>query len=160
MSISIKAVDRLFDRLTLTYGRAFMAQWEGIPDKQLADLKTLWADELGQFRDRLDAVAWALENLPARAPNVVEFRNLCRSAPRPPELALPEPKADPARMAAELAKLADVKKAARSAAHGIDHKGWAKALIARDAAGEKVRPISLKFAREALRVHLTPVEAQ
>lgn len=159
MSIPIKAVDRLFDRLTLTYGRAFMAQWEGIPDRQLADLKTLWADELGQFRDRLECVAWALENLPPRAPNVVEFRNLCRSAPRPADLQLPEPKADPARVAAELAKLADVKKAARSAVHGIDHKGWAKALIARDAAGEKVLPISLRFAREALRMHLAVAES-
>lgn len=159
MSISIKAVDHLFDRLTLTYGRAFMAQWDGIPDRQLADLKTMWADELGQFRGRLECIAWALENLPARAPNVIEFRNLCRLAPRPPELQLPEPKADPARMAAELAKLADVKKAAKVSAHSVDPKGWAKALIARDAAGEKVRPISLKFAREALRVHLIPVEA-
>lgn len=159
MSIPIKAIDRLFDRLTLTYGRAFMAQWEGIPDKQLSDLKTLWSDELGQFRDRLEAVAWALENLPPRAPNVVEFRNLCRSAPRAPDAQLPEPAADKARVIAELSKLADVKKAAKSAVHGHDWKAWAKQLIARDAAGERVRPISLRFAKEALRLHLN-VEAQ
>lgn len=154
MSIPIKAIDRLFDRLTLTYGRAFMAQWEGIPDKQLADLKTLWSDELGQFRDRLEAVAWALENLPHRAPNVVEFRNLCRSAPRPPELQLPEPVADKARVANELSKLAGVVKAAKSAAHSVDHKEWAKRLIARHEAGDKLKPIQLRFAREALRLNL------
>lgn len=159
MSLPIRAIDRLFDRLTLTYGRAFMAQWEGIPDKQLADLKTLWADELGQFRDRLECVAWALENLPTRAPNVVEFRNLCRSSPRPPDLQLPEPKADPARVAAELAKLADVKKAALSAVNWIDSKGWARRHIARHEAGEKVRPIVLRFAREALRMHLAVAES-
>jgi hypothetical protein len=155
MSIPIRAIDRLFDRLTLTYGRAFMAQWEGIPDRQLADLKTLWADELGQFSDRLEAVAWALENLPPRAPNVVEFRNLCRSAPRGPELQLPEPKADPARVAAELSKLADVKKATKAATHVIDHKAWARTIIARHEAGERVRPIALRFAKEALRLHIT-----
>ncbi len=34
--------------------------------------------------EKLDAegrVAWALENLPERCPNVIEFRNLCRQAP-------------------------------------------------------------------------------
>lgn len=155
MSISIKAVDHLFDRLTLTYGRAFMAQWDGIPDRQLADLKTMWADELGQFRDRLECIAWALENLPARAPNVIEFRNICRLAPRPPELQLPEPKADPSRVAAELAKLAEARKAATHV-HTLDPKAWAKRHIARHEAGEKVRPITLKFARDALRMHLIP----
>jgi hypothetical protein len=154
MALSLKAIDRLFDRLTLVYGRAFMAQWEGIPDRQLQDLKTLWSDELSQFSERLESVAWALENLPPRAPNVVEFRNLCHSAPRAPEAQLPEPAADKARVAAELSKLADVKKAAKSAVHRHDHKAWAKTLIARDAAGERVRPISLRFAKEALRLHL------
>jgi hypothetical protein len=31
------------------------------------------------------------------------------------------------------------------------NKDWARAILARHAAGEKVRPISLRFAREALK---------
>jgi hypothetical protein len=122
----------------------------------MGDVKTTWAHELALFTERLDALAWALENLPPKCPNVIEFKSLCRSAPRPVEQQLPEPKADPARVAAELARLSDVKKAAKSAAHAHDAKAWAKTLISRDAAGQFVRPISLRFAKEALRLHLTP----
>lgn len=154
MSLPLKAVDRLFERLTATYGNEWTRRWEGIDE---AAIKTLWGHELAIFAGRLDAVAWALENLPPRAPNVIEFRNLCRQAPRPPEAPLPAPKADPARVAAELAKLGDVRK--QAAAGGVDHKAWAKALLARDAAGEKVRPISLQFARQALRMHLPGAQA-
>lgn len=149
MSLPLKAVDRLFDRLVATYGSEWVRRWEGLDD---AAIKTLWAHELAQFAGRLDAIAWALENLPPRAPNVIEFRNLCRGAPRPPEALLPEPKADPARVAAELAKLASVRKAASSSSR--DHKAWAKALIARHNAGDPIKPIQLRFAREALRLNL------
>lgn len=151
MSLPLKAVDRLFDRLVATYSNEWVRRWEGLDD---AAIKTLWAHELAQFAGRLDAVAWALENLPPRSPNVIEFRNLCRQAPRPAEAQLPSPKADPARLAAELAKLADVKKAARAAVSTIDHKAWAKRLIARHEAGEKLNPTCLRFARDALRLHL------
>lgn len=160
MSLPMKAIDRLFERLTATYGTQWVRIWEGIP---IQDVKTAWGHELETFGSApgMRSIAWALDNLPDRAPNAVQFRNLCRTAPAEAAPALPLPPANPERMRAELAKLGHVEKAKRMpTTGGIDHKGWAKALIARDAAGEKVRPISLKFAREALRVHLTPVEAQ
>jgi hypothetical protein len=119
-------------------------------------VKTAWSHELAGFAGRLEVLAWALENLPPKCPNVIEFKSICRQAPRPAEPQLPEPKADPARVSAELAKLSDVKRAAKFAAHSVDSKAWAKALIARRDSGEKLNPTCLRFAREALRLHLDP----
>jgi hypothetical protein len=80
---------------------------------------------------------------------VIEFKQLCRQAPAPDVPALPEPKADPDRLKRELAKLADIKKIAVS--DRVDHKSWAKKIVARYTAGERINPTSLRFAREALR---------
>jgi hypothetical protein len=156
MSLPTKAIDRLFERLAATYLSQWTRQFEHVP---MADAKTAWAHELAGFASRLEAMAWALENLPPKVPNVIEFKALCRQAPRPVEQQLPAPKADPARVASELSKLRDVFKAAAPCAHAVDPKGWAKAILAREKAGEKLNPTSLRFAREALRVHLQPVEA-
>lgn len=150
MSLPVKAVDRLFERLALTYGAAWMRQWEGL---DVNDIKALWAHELAGFSGRLDAIAWALENLPPRCPNIIEFKALCREAPRPQAAPLPEPPADPERVRAELAKLGHVPASQRAGVTAkVDHKAWAKRIIARHESGEKVRPISLRFAREALRM--------
>lgn len=150
MSLSIKAVDRLFTRLNATYGADFLGRYKGTPE---TDLKAVWAHELAGFDNQLYALGWALENLPERAPNVIEFRNLARKAPAQDVPLLPEPKADPARVAAELAKLSPVRQAASAAASGVvavDHKAWAKSLIARHDAGERLNMTTLRFAREAL----------
>lgn len=154
MSLPLKAVDRLFDRLAATYGNEWARRWEGLDH---AAIKTLWSHELAVFVSRLDAVAWALENLPPRAPNVIEFKALCRAAPAPEAPRLPEPKADPARVAAELAKLAPLRQAA--AATSVDHKAWAKRLQARHEAGDPLKPIQIRFYREALRLNLPGVAA-
>lgn len=159
MSLPMKAIDRLFERMAAAYGAQWSRMWEGVP---IQDVKTAWGHELAGFNGEqgLRRVAWALDNLPPKVMNAPEFRNLCRQAPAEAAPALPLPPANPERMRAELAKLGHVEKAKRMpTTGGIDHKAWAKALIARDAAGEKVRPITLKFARDALRVHLIPVEA-
>lgn len=142
-----KAIDRLFERLAATYGSQWSKQWQDVP---MQDVKTAWAHELASFASSLSRVAWALENLPPRCPNVIEFKMLCRQAPAPDVPLLPEPKADPARVAAELSKLADVKKAAKSAGHGVDNKAWAKRLMARHDQGDRLNPTTLRFAREAL----------
>jgi hypothetical protein len=146
MSLSNQAIDRLFNRLGATYG----AQWDkSLGSAPLGDVKTLWAHELSTYANSLHRIAWALENLPPRCPNVIEFKQICRQAPAPETLALPEPKADPERLKQELAKLADIKKAAL--ADKVDHKAWAKKILARYTAGERINPTSLRFAREALR---------
>lgn len=152
MSLPTKAVDRLFERLAATYGAAWTRQWADVP---LSDVKTAWAHELAGYASEtgLKAVAWALENLPERAPNVIEFRAICRRAPAPELPRLPEPKADPERLKRELSRLGDIRAKVVSESR-IDHKAWARRILARHDAGEKINPTSLRFAREALRLHL------
>lgn len=146
MSLSLKAIDRLFQRLNATYGSDFLGRYKGTPDN---DIKTVWAHELGGFEDHLHSMAWALDNLPERAPNVVEFRNLCRKAPAADVPKLPEPKADLARVAAELAKLAPTRAAIVNGAP-FDHRAWAYRLQARDESGEILNMTVKTFYRQAL----------
>jgi hypothetical protein len=146
MSIPTKAVDRLFERLSATYGAAWTRQWADVP---VNDVKSAWGHELSGFGNHLEALAWALENLPERCPNVIEFKNLCRRAPEKELPKLPEPKANPERLKAELAKLGETRKEIASKT-SYDHKAWAKQILARHKAGENIRPVSLRFANEAL----------
>lgn len=152
MTLPIKAIDRLFERLSATYGAAWTRQWVDVP---INDVKSAWAHELTGFSGHLESVAWALENLPERCPNVIEFRNLCRRAPMPDLPKLPEPKADPERLKQELSKLGEIR-AKAVASTTVDHKAWARRIVGRYEAGEKLNPNTLRFAREALRMHLTP----
>ena len=147
MSLPTKAVDRLFERLGVTYGAQWHRMWDGMP---IADVKSSWAHELTAYAtpERMAAIAWALENLPERCPNVIEFRNLCRNAPMPEAPRLPEPKADPERVRTELAKLRDPAKAA--ARVSTDGKDWARRLVARAEAGDKVPATCLRMAKEAV----------
>ena len=142
MSLPPQAIDRLFQRLSATYGAAWTRQWADVP---MADVKAAWAHELATFATSLHRIAWALENLPPRCPNAVEFKALCRQAPAPEVPRLPEPKADPERVKAELAKLASVPAAQRQ-----DPKAWAQRIMARHAHGDRLSTISVRFAREAL----------
>ena len=144
MSLSTEAVDRLFSRMAATYG----ASWDrSLGSAPLSDVKTVWAHELAGFADHLKDIAWALENLPERCPNVIEFRSLCRRSPAPEAPRIEAPKANPDLIRAELAKLQPMMQRSAPQAHDKD---WAHALVNRANAGEKVRPISLKFASQAL----------
>lgn len=147
MSLHIKAIDRLFERLAATYGAQWTRQWQDVP---MTDVKTAWAHELDVFSGSLHRLAWALENLPARCPNVIEFKHLCRQAPAPDLPRLPEPKADPERLKAELSKLGELKSKVLST--GTPKRlDWARAIVARHAACERVTPTVLKMAKDALK---------
>ena len=147
MTFPTKAIDRLFDRLELTYGSQWTNLWK---DSPIADVKTAWCYELQSFDPRLDAVAWALENLPDRVPNLIAFRNLCRSAPAKEVLILPEPKADPARLKAELSKLGEIRSKVLVTST-IDGRDWARRILQRQKDECVLSPISIRFAKEALR---------
>lgn len=143
MSLPATVIDRLFSRLAATYGSA----WDrSIGQAPIADVKTAWAHELSGFASRLQDVAWALENLPERCPNVIEFRNLCRKAPAPEVPRLPEPKADPSRVAAELAKLGQIKAAAPS--KRVIDASWAHSILAAHRSGIYKSPTVLRMAQE------------
>lgn len=149
MSLPAKAVERIFLRLGAVYGTEFTNRYAAIPD---ANLTATWAHELRHFCDRLYAIAWALEHLPPRCPNLIEFRDLCDNAPAPVRPRLPEPQApaDPAKVAALRAKLAEVL-AEQSMRQHHDGRAWARRVVALHEAGEHVMPTSLRLAREALR---------
>ena len=137
--------DKIFTKLTLAYGRDFIGRWEGI---DLNDVKTDWSHELSGFDAHPEAIAYALANLPPKAPTVLEFRAIARRAPQPDAPRLEAPKADPERVAKELAKLAPLR---RAAVQMVGAKDWARRILTRAEAGERIRPICLRFAQEALK---------
>jgi hypothetical protein len=147
MSLPIPAIDRLFQRLAATYGAAWDRSMGSTP---VNDFKAAWAHELSGFTGRLDALAWALENLPEKCPNVIEFRNLARRAPEPETPRLPEPPADPERLRAELAKLQPILDEAKRAVT-TDRLAWARRIVSRRQAGERVAHGTYRIAAEALR---------
>jgi hypothetical protein len=144
MSLPTPWVDRIFDKLTLVYGQAFLRRWSDI---DINAVKSDWAHELAGFAQHPRAIAYALDNLPAdKPPTVLEFRAMARRAPPADVPKLDAPKANPERVATELAKLAPVLKKRQS----VDGKDWARRIIARHEAGEKLTAVAVKFAREAL----------
>lgn len=149
MSLHIAWVDKIFHKLTLLYGRDFIGRWEGL---EIADVKTDWGHELSGFENWPEAIAHALATLPpGKPPTVMEFRDLARKAPRKELLQLPGPPADPERVAAELKKLAAITGKAAPQVNRIDHKAWARKLIAREKAGEVLNMTVARMAHQALR---------
>lgn len=145
MSLPLQAVDRLFERLTATYGRQFLSLYEGL---DASAIKTSWAHELSGFAGNLHAVAWALEHLPERAPNAIEFRNLCRRSPEQEKPRLPEPKADPQRVREELQKLGGMRQVI--VAQPRASTAWALAIVARSKAGERISPTVFRMAQDVV----------
>ena len=144
-----KAVDHVFVVLEATYGAAWARSLGASP---IGTVKTVWAFQLGQFTHSIPAkrsIVWALKNLPDAAPSAIQFRNLCRQAPAAEALQLPAPKADTARVDAELSKLDSVRHAVASR-RAVDHKAWAHHIITKHKADEPVNVGPLRFAREAL----------
>ena len=144
MSLQLQVIERLFARLNATYGRDFMSRYEG---QDANAVKSSWAHELDGFDRSLPSIAWALENLPERAPNVIEFRALCRRAPSVEAPRLQEPVADRARVDAELAKLTPIR-AKAMAPSGM--KDWAYTLQRRHVACERLNRYQIMSYRMAL----------
>lgn len=150
MALPLPWVDRIFDKLTLVYGQSFLRRWQDI---DLNAVKSDWCHELDGFENHPKAIAYALQNLPAdKPPTVLEFRAMARRAPADEVPRLPEPKADPSRIAAELAKLAPMRKRTY-----VDGRAWARRILARHEAGEKILPYSLNLARGAMRKEVAEV---
>lgn len=140
-------VDQLFRKLSIRYGRQFMARWDGIDE---ADVKADWADVLGGFTARPDCIAYALENLPVdRPPTATQFRDLCRAKPDSSQAQqLQAPKPDPQRVAAAMAPLAEVK--AKAGPH--NPRAWAHSLHAQIQAGRKVSPAIRAMVADVMRI--------
>jgi hypothetical protein len=148
MSLPTTWIDRIFEKLTLVYGREFLNRWEGVP---LAEVKADWAHELAGFEHWPEAIKHGLQNLPPdRAPTVLAFRDLCRKAPQKAQEALPAPKADPERVRAHLNQLRAVLGRSEPSADPLD---WARNAIERNDQGCPVRPVLLREARRVMARH-------
>jgi hypothetical protein len=136
-------VDVIFAKLTLVYGRDFLARWAGL---DMALVKDDWAHELEHYANRPDAIAHALSLLPAdKPPTVLQFRDLCRSAPGPVFKAIAAPRLsrkDAARRVEELRIAVGDK---------VTHpKSWAMRIVERAERGEPVPTYNLRLAQQAL----------
>lgn len=135
-------IDRLFTKLMLTYGAPFMARYDGL---DLAMVKAEWADGLAGYQvDNGAAITWALGMLPDRAPNLPEFRALCRHAPTPAKKLLEAPVDKP-----NPEMLAKVAKGLEHAAPP-DSKQWARDLAQKDADGVPLSITQRRMYRAAL----------
>lgn len=146
-----RVIDRLFQRLAATYG----ADWDrSISTAPLADIRTVWAHELQGFTGRLWRVAWALENMPERCPNVIAFKNLCRAAPdsaAPAEAREAAPAIETTTIDPSIKKM--MIDAMKSKIENVGMKDWAYALKARDEAGEKLNANQIRCYKNALGLH-------
>lgn len=144
-------VDLIFAKCTLVYGRDFLARWEGL---DIVEVKLDWQRELQGWLQNPPAIRHALEHLPpGRAPDVLQFRDLCRRRPTADTPALPPPavRADPQRVRAEVARL----KALRSTA---GPRAWARRLQERDRHGETMTPTQRAMYRAALGIQVEAAE--
>lgn len=141
-TLRMKVVDRLFARMQIVYGSEFQNRWA---NTDVTAVKAGWAAALAWYDDHLEDISYALDNLPERCPNLVEFRNLCRKAPRAIAEQLPAPAADPERVQQAVSRL-------KASSAVVDHKAWAKRLMRRHCAGDRLHAMQLQCAREALQL--------
>lgn len=145
MSLPASWVDRIFDKLTLTYGQVFLRRWQDI---DMNAVKSDWGHELDGYERFPKSIAWALQNLPPeKPPTVLEFRNLARKAPDDEAPRIEPSVAGRARIDAELARVAPI----LASKQPVDSRDWARRLIARHESGEfKSTRAALAMARDAL----------
>ncbi len=144
-----KWVAEIFKRLLGIYGAQFKNKFSSLEngvDVGILAAKDIWAQELGTFGSRPESIAWALDNLPTdHAPNAVEFKELCRRAPRKQlheALECKHIKADPEKVAEFTEQAQKVFSADKN------HRAWVGKLMQRKAAGDTVDDYAYKCALE------------
>lgn len=132
MSLPEPWIEKIFHRLSVTYGRNWLSMWDGIP---IDDVKEDWAEQLAGYQQNPNAITYALENLPhAKPPTVLEFRALCQRGPskqveQPARIAYTGPVID----ADELReRIQSAIKSAKQPKEKRDPKQWAHDLAAYD----------------------------
>lgn len=149
MSLPDAWVEKIFQKLSVTYGAAFLRKYEGVP---LDDVKADWAGVLAGFQQKPTAIRYALENLePGKVPDALQFREMCRRSPPEPTVKIEGPAPDPARVAAVLAAAQAV--VAPRRARMMAPLQWAIDMQEREKQGDRtLSDFQRKAWREALRV--------
>jgi hypothetical protein len=135
--------------LSAMYGSKFAAMWQGT---NLPDVKAMWAEKLGGFGDKPEAIKQALASFDEEPwpPTLPDFIQACRIAAKriQPELAaLPAPMSQEhsAKLIAEIHARAPIRPTEKH-----DTKGWAKKHRATYLAGGRLYPMQIAMASEAL----------
>lgn len=142
MSLPAAWVDRIFEKLSVVYGRDFMGRWEGL---DINSVKSDWSHELSGFFSHPSAIHYALDNLPEKPPTVIEFKRIARTvrAADVPQIEVAV-KADPDRLAREMQRMVDRAKHTRTA------RQWAYDLIASNDAGHRRAHACVVMARRVV----------
>jgi hypothetical protein len=144
-ALNASIIDSVFARLAAVYGSKFTAQW---PASQAASVKAEWAHELREFAGKPDAIAYALDCLPAGSvPNVLEIRDIARRRPGGNNATgtRRETPVTPEERERALVILRAFERPTRQ-----DAKQWARRLRYRELCGERLS----KYQRDAWRVAL------
>lgn len=140
--LPLKWVEKIFQKLSLVYGRDFLSRWEG---QELPSVMADWSRELAGFADQPDAIAYALQHLPPeKPPTVLQFRALCNLRPDKPLPALPAPESKPDPDVLARAE------SFRSTQRAIGPKAWAWALKERESRGKGLTRAQREMWRTAL----------
>ena len=75
MPMDIRVIKIIFKKMKLTYGKAFIDQYR---DVQIQEVMQNWAKDLAGVRPH--EIAYGLERLPDKLPDVRQFRDVCRMA--------------------------------------------------------------------------------
>ena len=143
-----KAIDRLFAVLTERYGQEFIDRFEAHGEDAA---KASWAAGLGRYDEQRHVIGEAIKQLGSTCPTLSMFYDLCERI----ELgeSAPHEKPAPARPAEQsIAAPAPPRPPIARPAPTVDHKAWAKRLVARHCAGERLNKVQIEFARQALKL--------
>lgn len=122
--LELRWIDAIHARMLVRYGSKWIALFQSV-DMEL--VKADWAEELSGLNGA--AIKHGLENLPPEfPPTVAQFKAACLRAPEPEFKRLDAPKADPARVAAELKRMAEMQR-------GTKPLQWAYTLQERERQG-------------------------
>jgi hypothetical protein len=149
MPLNSSWVDRIFGRLAIRYGAAFVRQW---PDLDIDAVKADWADVLDGMPG--EAIGYALSYLPDTPPNASQFKALCNRRPDKAPPMLPAPKADPERVRMLLEGIKRGQDGERSMAEGV-----VKELRARIADGQKLTA-SQRYVLECCEKHVSGSQSE
>jgi hypothetical protein len=127
--LPLEVIDRVWARLALVYGAAWLRMWDGL---DLDKVKVDWRRRLSWVQSS-KPIAFALDNLPTDwPPNALQFSSLCRSMPSPAVAALLPPSMPPEQVREKLASLMAVR--GRIGAQSPDE--WRAGMVRRLEAGE------------------------
>jgi len=148
-------VERIFQRMQGLYGSLWVDRWRSGEtverngrqfDRGLLNAKATWAQEMGGFADQPERIARALESCRHRnmPPTLPEFLSLCRDQVAEQTVSLPPPTPDAERRQRNIESAAAVK------VGSVGNLQWAERLRTRYLAGERLLPIQVQLASEAL----------